>query len=357
MAWQDRSYYRDDRPGSRNPLLWLLSGSIPLFTVFGIRVRMHVTLLLLGVWCFLDAVLPKGIGWQNAAMIYGTIFTIVLLHEFGHCFAARRVGGDANQIILWPLGGLALADAPHRAWPQLVTTVGGPLVNVIICIITGVALLVLASFEHQAIQWNPVSSSYIPPHGIAAFIIWYVFIVSWGLLLFNLLPIFPLDGGRMLQELLWFKLGYYRATIIACNVGMVGAGLMAVSGLYKIGSWYGLVLVFLGVSCFLTCYQTRAMLKAEGPWGFQEDSTDYSAAMWQPESPAPRRRKLSRRAVRKLRRLAQAEESEQRRIDDILKKVSAQGMASLTWTERRELRKATERQRDIEVPTDAEPRL
>jgi hypothetical protein len=127
-------------------------------------------------------------------------------------------------------------------------------------------------------------------------------------------------------------------------------------------SWWGGLTLFIYISCLQYCIREHAVLKAEGPWAYEDENNDYSAAMWQPESPSAsssttKRKKLSRRAVKKLRRLAQAEELEQKRIDDILAKVSAHGMASLTWSERRELRKATERQRDIEIPTDAEPRL
>jgi hypothetical protein len=89
----------------------------------------------------------------------------------------------------------------------------------------------------------------------------------------------------------------------------------------------------------------RAQLKAAGPWEFEDDGIDYSAATWQPEVPTRKHKKLSRRAKRRLRKQAEREENEQSRIDAILAKVSAKGMHSLTWGERRALRKATERQR------------
>jgi Zn-dependent protease len=354
MAWQDRSYYRDQTPAGRHPIWWLFYGSVPLFTVIGIRVRMHASML---IFIALGLVFSGNIGFLNSVIIYGTLFSIVLLHEFGHCLAARRVGGDAHEIIMHPLGGLALADAPRRPGAQLFRTVGGPLVNVGICLIA-VVLLFLLSMGHPGVGWNPLSA-HVLSLGLATRIIYYVYSVSLGILFFNLLPIYPLDGGRMVLESLWFWLGQYKATMIACLVGIPGAILMAMYGFTKIGSWWGLILVLIAGSCLIECVRTRAMLKAEGPWGFEDDGIDYSAAMWQPESPSSKskRKKLSKRAVKKLRRLAHAEETEQKRIDDILAKVSASGMASLTWSEKRELRKATERQRDIEVPTDAEPRL
>lgn len=350
MAWQDRHYYRD-QGASSNPLLWLLSGSIPLFTAFGIRVRMHVSLLLLIVLTLATASTSVGIGVQNAITGSAILFGIILLHEFGHCFAARSVGGDANEILMWPLGGLAYANAPNRAWPQFVTAAGGPLVNVFICLFTAAVLLII-NWHATDFTWNPLSHKFHIPYGNpAAYYLWWIFIVSWALLLFNLVPVFPLDGGRIFQTLLWFKLGYYRATMIAAVVGMCGSVLMAIFGLTQLGSWSGLLLICIGASCFMTCYMLRAQLKAAGPWDFQdEDGTDYSASLWTPEQDKPKRaKKLSRRAVRRLRRQQQAEEAEQAQIDAILAKVSAHGMQSLTWSERRALRKATERQRRREV--------
>ena len=113
MAWQDRSYYRDSGQGSSNPLMWLLTGSVPLFTAFGIRVRMHVSLLVLLVISLLTAEFQGGLGWKNALTFDVTLFAIVLLHEYGHCIAGRSVGGEAKDILLWPLGGLAFVDAPN----------------------------------------------------------------------------------------------------------------------------------------------------------------------------------------------------------------------------------------------------
>ena len=346
MGWQDRPYYRDQGASPRNPLLWLLSGSMPLFTAFGIRVRMHASMLLLIVLTLLTSEMKGGMGVANAMTFGVLLFGIVLLHEFGHCFAARSVGGDAKDILLWPLGGLAYADAPNRAWPQFVTAVGGPLVNVALCLTTAGLMWALAAGRHSHVQWNPMAS-----RGLLALNYYFawIFAISLGLLIFNLLPILPLDGGRMLQTLLWFKLKYYRATMIACIVGMIGSVLMTMYGIASFGSFFGITLIFLGISCFLYSYQLRAQMKAAGPWEFEDEGIDYSASLWQPDEPKRKQRKLSRRVKRKLRKQAQHEESEQARIDSILAKVSAHGMQSLTWSERRVLKKATERQRRREV--------
>jgi stage IV sporulation protein FB len=347
MGWQDRPYSRDQSFKS-NPLLWLFSGSVPLFTAFGVRVRMHASLLLLIVLALATSEMPGGMGIDNAMTMVIALFSIILLHEYGHCFAARSVGGDANEILMWPLGGLAFADAPQRPWPQFFTAAGGPLVNVAIFIICWVLEWII--FRHPALLLSPLAR-----HGSGTMAVRLMTTLVWvadlnlGLLFFNLLPIFPLDGGRLLQGLLWFKLKYYRATMVTCVVGMVGSVLMAMVGIARFGSWYGLTLIFIGGSCFLYCFQLRAQLKAAGPWEFQDEGTDYSASMWPADEHPKKRRKLSRRKVRKLRKQAADEEAEQLRIDEILAKVSAHGMHSLTWVERRVLRRATERQRQREM--------
>lgn len=346
MGLEDRHYYRDQGPSS-NPLLWLMTGSVPLFTVLGIRVRMHASMLLLIVLGLATSGLSGGLGVYNAMIGAVVLFTIVLLHEFGHCFAARWVGGEANEILMWPLGGLAYADAPNRPWPQFVTAAGGPAVNVIICLLA-TAILAILNWGQPGIPLNPLAATFRVPHSMLAFYVWCVFLISWWLLLFNLLPIFPLDGGRLLQTLLWFKLGYYRSTLITCIVGMIGSVLMVMYGIANFGAWSGLLLICIGVSCFLTCYQLRAQVKAAGPWEFQDEGIDYGASLWQPEE-RKRGRRSSRRAARRLKRRQQQEEAEQAQIDAILAKVSAHGMHSLTWLERRALRKATERQRRREM--------
>src|SRR5439155_11853177 len=150
------------------------------------------------------------------------------------------------------------------------------------------------------------------------------------------------------------KIGYYRATIIACNVGLVGSVLMVMVGLPVFFSWQGAILVSLGVSCFMTCLATRAATKAAGPWEDHDEGIDYSAAydntIGRPGKAAKKRsRWLGKRAAKRARKIALEERSERERIDAILAKVSAHGMHSLSWREKRALRKATEAQRQRET--------
>jgi stage IV sporulation protein FB len=347
MGWEDRQYYRDRGGSGGTPLEFLLYGSVPLFTAFGIRVRAHISLLLfIGLTLLLGGLGTEKYNFAIRVQSMSILFAIILLHEFGHCFAARWVGGEAEDILMTPLGGLAMARPPHRPLPTFITVAAGPAVNVLICLLAVAAMaLTLHGFSSaHGPWWNPLS--YLHQHGLdpnawrqTFWYAYFVYATSLGLLFFNLLPIFPLDGGQMLQSALWPKLGYYRSMMFACVTGMIGAVIVALVGIVT-----SLFLVFLAISGFMYCYAKRRELKEVGP---EYEGMDFSESL-RPDPPR-KRRKVSRWTVRRLRREAQQESDLQSRIDAILAKVSAQGMHSLTWSERRTLKKATERQRRQEL--------
>jgi stage IV sporulation protein FB len=341
MGWQDRPYYRDRGDTSGGPLMWALNGSVPLFTAFGIHVRAHASLIVCMIFMLVLG-LGRGFSWEDRVLGIAILFVVVLLHEFGHCFAARWVGGDANQIMMTPLGGLAMAGAPHRWLPTLITVAAGPAVNVVICAFCGIFLWIFHSFNFLPFVYPPLGTfSWLDPLRY----LYLTYAISMSLLIFNLLPIYPLDGGQMLHAGLWWKFGHYRATLYACMVGLILGGILCVLSL---AAGMFLTAVIFG-SCVFNCFVIRKMTLANGPEEFA-DETDYSAA-YEPATPKRHRRRLSQRAVKKARRVAMEARLEQERIDQILAKVSAQGIASLTWSERRSLRKATEhrRKRDLEL--------
>src|SRR5882757_8435846 len=104
MGWQDRPYYRDRSYGSGNPLLWIFMGSVSLGRWFGIEVKIHASLI---VFIVITLLLPGSVdGIRNAAILSALLFGSVLLHEFGHCFGSRSVGGSPSEIMMTPLGGL-----------------------------------------------------------------------------------------------------------------------------------------------------------------------------------------------------------------------------------------------------------
>jgi Zn-dependent protease len=142
------------------------------------------------------------------------LFGIVLLHEFGHALACRQTGGTANQIVLWPLGGIAFVNPPRRPGAMLWSIAAGPLVNVVLFPLLTVALLMSA--EPAGSERSDFSQ-----------LILQIWQINLGLLIFNMLPVYPLDGGQILRSLLWFPLGEIRSLQIASVLGLVGAVVLA----------------------------------------------------------------------------------------------------------------------------------
>ncbi len=224
-------------------------GSFRLFRFAGIDVFLHWS------W-FIIAVL--GINYRGRAysslvwnvLEYLALFGIVLLHEFGHSLACRQVGGKADQIILWPLGGVAYVAPPPRPGATLWSIAAGPLVNVVLFPV--LSLLVLLS---QTLGW----ASALPDAYKLVQSIWFINTV---LLVFNLLPIYPLDGGQILRSLLWFVVGPARSLMATAGIGFVGvAGLLALA-LWAGDVWLVVLAVFILLHCWGGLMQARAMSRA-----------------------------------------------------------------------------------------------
>ena len=332
MGWQDRDYSRGYR-GSGGPMQWLVHGRVPLFRAFGIDVRAHASLVVMVVLGLLFG-LGLGFSWQDRLESVAALFLIVLLHEFGHCFACRWVGGSADEIVMHPLGGLALCAPPHRALPTFITVAGGPAVNVLICLLCGGILFGLTG-------WLPTNPfSYVPPpiyvtdrHATLAIYSFWIYQMSWSLLIFNLLPIYPLDGGQMTQAILWPQVGYYRSMKLSTEVGMFAAVAGAAFALAT-GNFGLAILAGLG---FYGCYLMRQQLLHNPPGEFEE-SMSYAI-------PPVRRPRKSWIASWRERRAGEAELNESVAVDRILEKVAKTGMNSLSGREKRTLAQATESQR------------
>src|SRR6266850_2313847 len=162
-------------------------GSIRLFRFAGVDLFLHWSWFLLATYEISNrAGSYSSITWN--VLEYLALFLIVMLHEFGHALACRQVGGRANQIVLWPLGGVAYVDPPPRPGATLWSIAAGPLVNV--------ALLPVFWFLlswSRSLGW-PVT---MPDLHI---LLRSLFYIDLGLLIFNMLPIYPLDGGQILRS-------------------------------------------------------------------------------------------------------------------------------------------------------------
>lgn len=184
------------------------------------------------------------------AVEYLALFLIVTLHEYGHALACRSVGGTANQIVLWPLGGVAYVDPPQRPGAALWSIAAGPLVNVVLVPIT--SLLVAWS---RSLGWAETMPNL---HALLR----AIWLINIGLLVFNVLPIYPLDGGQILRSLLWFVVGRARSLAVATVVGFAGVAGLIVLAVAMGSAWIGILAVFILMNCWGGLQQARALLRA-----------------------------------------------------------------------------------------------
>lgn len=212
-------------------------GSIRLFRAAGITVFLHWS------W-FLVAVYEINSRSRNYSSVifnileYLGLFLIVLMHEFGHSLACRQVGGEADQIVLWPLGGVAYVDPPPRPGATLWSIAAGPLVNVVLMpVLLGLGLL------SRSLGWAETMPNF---HALLRSIA----VINFWLLLFNILPIYPLDGGQILRSLLWFVLGRARSLMVATVVGFVGVIGFIGLALWTESVWYGVLAAFMLLNCW-----------------------------------------------------------------------------------------------------------
>lgn len=197
-----------------------VKGSLRIARLFGIDVAIHWTFLLLVVYVvFLSSRQQASLAGTLVALAFiGGVFTCVVLHEFGHALTARAYGIRTRHITILPIGGVAaLERMPTKPGQELLVAVAGPAVNVVIA-----ALLIAGVFLVGDLQTPP------NPFTQDAGFFGMLALVNIALVLFNMLPAFPMDGGRVLRALLAFRLDYARATRVAAMVGRVMAvGLLA----------------------------------------------------------------------------------------------------------------------------------
>lgn len=222
------------------------SRSLHLFNFRGIDVFLHWS------W-FLVALIEidsragsySTITWN--VLEYVALFAIVLLHEFGHAFACRQVGGRANRIVLWPLGGIAYVQPPQRPGATLWSIAAGPLVNVGL-----MPVLLLLVIMNSVYGWGRS----VPD--VRTFLVALAFI-NGILLVFNLLPIYPLDGGQILRSALWFWLGRARSLMVTSVIGMVGVAGLFLYSYWTRSIWNGAISVFILIYCWGGLRQAQAL--------------------------------------------------------------------------------------------------
>lgn len=224
--------------------------SIRLFRLAGVDVFLNWTWFLLVLYA-----VERGHGNQSSivwsVLSLLALFLIVLTHEFGHSLACRQVGGTANRIMLWPFGGVAYVDPPQRPGAVLWSIVAGPLVNVVLIpILFGAITFAKISGWEQSM---PDAYSFL-------------LMVAWinkRLLYFNILPIYPLDGGKILWALLWLVMGRARSLMVATVLGLLGLACFVLWALLSREVWLILISVYLVMNCWGGLQRARALLKIE----------------------------------------------------------------------------------------------
>ena len=214
-----------------------MSWSVNIGSIAGTAVRIHFTFLLFLAWIFISSWVSGGpdAAWSGLAFML-LLFACVLAHEFGHIFVARAFGVPTPDVTLLPIGGVArLARIPEKPTEELLIAIAGPLVNVVIAY--GLVLLMGAHLSPQRLAVMD-SSSVSMADRLAA--------VNLFLALFNMIPAFPMDGGRVLRALLAIRLGHLRATEIAAKIGQLVAFALGFIGLFG-----NPILVFIAIFVYL----------------------------------------------------------------------------------------------------------
>ncbi len=218
-----------------------------MVNIFGIPLRMHWTFGLLLIYVPLMGMYQKLAPHQTTWMglLVAATFISVILHEFGHALAARRYGIPTLDIILLPIGGVArLKYMPEKPSQEFIIAIAGPLVNVFIALLLGTWLFFFGLSDLPVAEPGDEMSLIGNYH----FFIPALIFVNLMLVVFNLLPAFPMDGGRIFRALLSRKLGFYRATRIATFFGQVLAVLLFFYGLWE----FSITTALIGVFIFFT---------------------------------------------------------------------------------------------------------
>jgi stage IV sporulation protein FB len=338
----------------------LASWSINLGRWRGVQVRLHAFFLGLAVLAlYLSSRHPHQGYFPDSLLLLGILLVSVLLHEIAHAVAAVRVGGHADQIVLWPLGGLAAPQVPREPALEIVTALAGPLVNVLICLL--VVPLILERDQDLLSLFHPLT-----PHGLRDGGRWVValkltFWVNWLLVLVNLIPAFPLDGGRVLRAVLRRWLDHRTAVQMVTIAGKAMAVVLCIlawasweeSPSTLLPSWGAFAL--LAMLLYFSAKQEMARLDESDledelfNYDFSQGYTSLERHFDRPRregGPGTLRRWIAHRQEARLRKQRMIEEEEERRVDEILVRLHEAGMTGLSAKDRALLDRVSARYRN-----------
>ena len=223
-----------------------MSWSVNIGSIAGTAIRIHVTFLLFLVWIFVAGLATSGVNDAvNSLVFMVLLFACVVAHEFGHIFTARAFGVPTPDVTLLPIGGVArLARIPEKPIEEFLVAIAGPLVNVAIALVLIAIAPTHLSAAHLAAMESPKVS-----------MVDRLAEVNLFLAIFNMIPAFPMDGGRVLRALLAVRLGHVRATEIAASIGQWAAFAFGFLGLF-----YNPMLIFIAIFVYLAAASEAQMV-------------------------------------------------------------------------------------------------
>lgn len=247
-----------------------MKGAFQIARIFDIPVKIHWSFILIFVWI-------GSIAYQNSDkfdtdqfiwLSIGVIalFTCVLMHEFGHALTARRFGIGTRDIVLLPIGGVAMLNKlPNKPFQEFLVALAGPLVNLGISVVSMLYFLFLSDEKQSDIyQWivhigNPDGNFYIENiNSVDQFFIGLV-LLNLGVAVFNLLPAFPMDGGRIFRALLSMRMKRINATRIATYLGQFLAVVLLIFSVIQ----FNFLAAFVSVFVFVTAMNEYRAIKQE----------------------------------------------------------------------------------------------
>jgi Zn-dependent protease len=317
-GWKDKGSSKWGRVfgDGDNPMGW----SLPLYRLWGIGVRIHLIFIIVIIARLISTVREDQMGFQFMAVFLAGLFLLVLLHEYGHCFACRKVDGEADEILMWPLGGLASCMPPNTWKANLITVLGGPGVNVVLLPLLAGGVLLITGGQWDLVFFNPLADSFglgVTDHGLLGYAIWSLHVSNVFLLAFNMLvPMYPMDCGRVVHALIWRKKGRDAADRITWTVGIASAVVLATLAFAVEEMMLFAIALFGGFVCFTERRKQRFL---EAP------DEDWSMSFQQ----APKGGNK------------ESQEVDHQEIDRILDKISEHGIQSLSRREKKKLSKAS----------------
>jgi stage IV sporulation protein FB len=340
--------------------------SLSLGRWWGVSVHLHIFFLL-------SALLALKFAWPEpdlisaGLMMVGILLVSVTLHEIGHALAAIRVGGKVDAIVLGPVGGLISPRVPDEPESHLFVALAGPIVHLLLAVIAAVALAMAGNTQLLGLL-NPLATpqDLIAPGGTALIAAKITLWLNWNLMLLNLLPAFPFDGGPILRAMLWPALGRRTARVVTARVAMGIAVLLCVSSLLtltvagdlntRFPVW--IPLVMLGVFLFFSARQDLATAATpewnDEPAGYQvsSDGLDLLDVMWTTDDDSDGVLVEHQQRSSNEQNQRTQEAVEDARVDDILARLHDSSWAALSPDEIAILQRASQRYRERRLQSD-----